>query len=148
MAAPFVSGAAALLLAEYPELTPLEVKNQLEQTAQGVGFNERLGHGVIDMLAMLGPVEPMAYGTLVVETDLDPKADGYGVITLFASDGSLAGYGTIGGDGSHTFHGLAQGKYKVTLTYWDAPAEGWEIVFKEVHVNLGSVAEAKFRLDT
>ena len=65
-------------MAEYPELTPLEVKNQLEQTAQGVGFNERLGHGVIDMLAMLGPVEPMAYGTLVVETDLDPKADGYG----------------------------------------------------------------------
>ena len=44
-------------------------------TAQGVGFN-RLGHGVIDMLAMLGPVGPWL-------TELwwwrpGPEADGYG----------------------------------------------------------------------
>ena len=38
MAAPFVAGAAALLLAEYPGLKPVEVMNQIEQTARGTAL--------------------------------------------------------------------------------------------------------------
>jgi subtilisin family serine protease len=51
MAAPFVAGAAALLLAEYPGLKPVEVMNQIEQTARGNGFSEELGYGILDLAA-------------------------------------------------------------------------------------------------
>ena len=102
-ASPFVCGAAALLLSQYPELSTVELKNQIEQTAQGSGFTEELGYGVIDAAAILGNC-PMAYGALKVKTNLvleDEDDESYGVITVFSSDGVLKAYGTTGMDEPH-----------------------------------------------
>lgn len=125
MASPYVTGAAALLLAQYPDLTPLEIKNQLEQTARGKGFTEELGYGIIDMEAMLGELKPMMYGALRVETDLGqtvgdlPVFHGQGAITIYNPAGELISYGSTGADGGHNFMALLPGSYTVALTYWD-----------------------------
>ncbi|AOT71976.1 DVUA0089 family protein [Geosporobacter ferrireducens] len=123
MASPYVAGAAALLLSEYPELTPAQVKNQLEKTAQGNGFTEELGYGVIDMEAMLGEIQPVDDGTLKVKTNIKQIESiigvGYGVLSVFDTDENLVSYGTTGKEGGHTFHYLKPGEYKVVLSYYD-----------------------------
>jgi len=59
MAAPFVAGAAALLLGREPELAPTEVRRRLERSAtrlahQGrVRWNPQVGHGLLDLARLL-----------------------------------------------------------------------------------------------
>ncbi|MEJ6950151.1 S8 family serine peptidase [Natronospora cellulosivora (SeqCode)] len=115
MASAFVSGAAALLLSENPELTPIEVKNQLEQTAKGEGFTEELGYGVIDMGAMLGDLQEMKYGSLHVETDLGPEYAGKGLITLTQGN-KLVAHGATGANGDFKFSALKPGSYTVNVS--------------------------------
>ncbi|MEB3283671.1 MAG: S8 family peptidase [Candidatus Sericytochromatia bacterium] len=59
MAAPFVSGVAALLRSRFPQWTARQVQQRLEKTAQDFGpsgFDEEYGHGRIDaQRALLGP---------------------------------------------------------------------------------------------
>ncbi|MFP4015577.1 MAG: S8 family peptidase [Halanaerobiales bacterium] len=119
MASPFVTGAAALLLSHDPTLSPLEIKNQLEQTANGDGYSEELGYGIIDMEAMLGDLAPMKYGSLQVNTNIDHDSGytGAGVITIFDSSGLLVTHGTTGTFGSHTFYDLKPGDYTVNLSF-------------------------------
>lgn len=69
MSSPHVTGAAALLLSENPDLSAVEVLNQVEQTAAGSGFTEELGHGILDVEALLGDIQPLNYGSLLVRTD-------------------------------------------------------------------------------
>ena len=137
MASPFVCGAAALLLSQYPELSTVELKNQIEQTAQGSGFTEELGYGVIDAAAILGELRPMAYGALKVKTNLvleDEDDESYGVITVFSSDGVLKAWNY--GDGrSHTFR-LQPGDYTVTVAFYSAAAEGWELASQQASVGV------------
>ena len=52
------------------ELSTVELKNQIEQTAQGSGFTEELGYGVIDAAAILG--EP-SYGLRCFEGEDEPR---------------------------------------------------------------------------
>ncbi len=63
-AAPVVSGVAALLRAAAPNLTARQVMHRIESTARGSGWNPLVGHGVVDVLAMLrgiaAPVTPGA----------------------------------------------------------------------------------------
>ncbi|WHH58740.1 DVUA0089 family protein [Petroclostridium sp. X23] len=123
MASPYVAGAAALLLSEHPELTPAQVKTQLEKTAQGNGFTEELGYGVIDMEAMLGDIQPVDYGSLKVKTNIKETElvtdVGYGVLSIFDKDGNLVSYGTTGENGGHTFHFINPGEYRVVLSYYN-----------------------------
>lgn len=112
MASPHVAGAAALLLSVHPQLTPLEVKNQLEQTAQGEVFAPELGYGVIDAEAMLGSLQPLNYGGLRVESDIE-----YGVITVFDDYGDLTFFGSTGEKGVYNFHALSPGNYTVYLSH-------------------------------
>lgn len=147
MASPFVTGAAALLLAQHPELTPLQMKNQIEQTARGNGFTEELGYGVIDVAAMIGDLKPMAYGSLKVTTNIDPEDVGYGVITVFGSDGMLRAYGTTGADGSHTFHAMQPGDYTVTLSFYNPVKGSWDIAYDEVRVEVEKTATIGFDVD-
>jgi Subtilase family len=61
MAAPFVSGVAALLLAEHPGWTPAQVADRIESTATDVGppgVDPRTGHGVVDPAAAVGVLAP------------------------------------------------------------------------------------------
>lgn len=139
MASPFVTGAAALLLAQYPDLTPLEMKNQIEQTAQGNGFTEELGYGVIDVAAMLGELKPMVYGSLKVNTNIllsDDDDDGYCVITVFSKDGMLRAYGTTGLDGSHSFSALQPCDYTVTVAFFNPVLGKWDIASQDVSVGI------------
>lgn len=121
MASPFVTGAAALLLSSNPSLTPIQIKNQLEQTANGDGYTEELGYGVIDMEAMLGPLAPMQYGAIEVTTNIDSSTDyvGAGVITIHDANGLLIAHGTTGINGNHQFDALKPGSYTVNLTLYN-----------------------------
>ena len=78
MAAPYVAGTAALVLAENPDLSPADVKYHLEETAEDLGspgFNEKFGHGIIN-----------AASAVTTEPDESPRASVY-----FALTGDLAG---------------------------------------------------------
>jgi membrane-anchored mycosin MYCP len=61
-AAPYVSGLVALVRNRYPYLDPAQVIHRIEQTAQHPaapgGFNEQVGHGLIDPRAALTAVVP------------------------------------------------------------------------------------------
>lgn len=56
MATPIVSGAVALLLSEYPEMQPLEVKLRLKTRAVDLGLpHEKQGWGLLDVRRLLLP---------------------------------------------------------------------------------------------
>jgi type VII secretion-associated serine protease mycosin len=60
VAAPMVSGVAALLRAQHPDWSPSEIATQLEQTAQDrgpAGVDPFYGHGLLDAYAALGAPE-------------------------------------------------------------------------------------------
>jgi subtilisin family serine protease len=137
MASPFVTGAVALLLSEYRDLTPTQIKNQLEQTARGNRFSEDLGYGIIDVEAMLGELSPMAYGGLRVETDLGQMDLGTGVITIYNRAGELIAYGSTGEDGAHIFSALLPGEYTVALTYYDISEEKYVVKSQQATVTRG-----------
>lgn len=122
MASPHVAGAAALLLSVHPDLTPLEMMNQMEQTAQGDAYTPELGYGVIDVEAMLGELEPMQYGSLKVETTTP-----YGILTLFNEHGELAFFGSANDEGFHIFHALQPGTYTVVLSHGTEVAEKTDV---------------------
>ena len=57
MATPFVSGVAALLLAQHPDWTPGQVRARIEDTATDIGpagVDPRTGHGVVDPAGAVG----------------------------------------------------------------------------------------------
>jgi serine protease len=83
MSAPIVAGAAALLLSRFPDLSPMQVKAHLENTADAsvlereamLPFSERLGAGLLDMRAMLDTVaSPYITAEEIVFTDNDNGA--------------------------------------------------------------------------
>jgi serine protease len=70
MATPHVSGVAALLLAKDSSLTPNQIRNALESTAEDLGASGRddfYGWGLIDAYAALQSVVPPVYLLLSVE---------------------------------------------------------------------------------
>jgi subtilisin family serine protease len=136
MAAPFVAGAAALLLAEHPDWTPAQVRARLEDTATDVGpagVDPRTGHGVVDPAAAVGvqapavsPVPHLAVTAAPYPTHVD--ADGEPVLdatyvtwvpdpalavtgyrlTRYTADGT-ADVTVPAGDVRHVFPGTAGG---------------------------------------
>ncbi len=147
MASPYVCGAAALLLSHDKTLTPLQIKNQIEQTARGTGFSEELGYGIIDIAAMLGDLEPMAYGSLEVISNIVSDDEigfvGLGVITVFDDEGTIITWGTTGEEGNHNFYALKPGTYEVNLSYYNIFEEKYELLSKDVTI----VADADSTLD-
>jgi len=119
MSSPHVTGAVALLLSENPDLTAVEVLNQVEQTARGEGFTEELGHGILDVEALLGDIHPVNYGGVDVQTNL-PGAQ----ITVFDDNGNMVGFAAVGPDLIRRIHALEAGDYTVNLTFIDP--ETWE----------------------
>lgn len=83
MSSPIVAGAAALLLSRFPDMSPMQVKAHLENTADAsvlerpamLPFSERLGAGLLDMRAMLDTVaSPYLTIEEIVFTDNDNGA--------------------------------------------------------------------------
>jgi hypothetical protein len=113
MAAPFVSGVAALLLAEHPGWTPAQVADRIESTATDVGppgVDPRTGHGVVDPAAAVGVLAPRVTPVphVAVSATAYPTGLGPGGELLFG-----ATYLSWTPDPS-----LAAGVYR--LTRWDA----------------------------
>ncbi len=148
MASPHVCGAAALLLSQNPALTPLQIKNQLEASArpnsQGFTFDDEMGSGIIDCVALLGEMQPMRYGSLHVKTNITDTANyNYGLITVFDEAGQMAYFGSTGQDGSHKFNAILPGHYSVTLSH-DRKIQGRE----EVYIEAGKLDyEIEFIID-
>ena len=120
MASPHVAGAAALLLSVYPELTPIQVKNQLEETAndKGKGYTEELGYGIIDLVKMLGEIKPNKYGNLMLNTNLAEKNTA-GIIAIYNSKEELVSWGSTGNKGFKEFSDLLSGEYTFFITFFD-----------------------------
>ena len=72
MATPHVSGAAALILQAYPDMTPLDVRQLLEDTAVDLdtaGKNNTYGSGRIDVLKAIS-IQPPAVSNISINPDL------------------------------------------------------------------------------
>jgi len=108
MASPHVAGAVALLLSEHPGLSFVEIKSQVEQTAQGNAYTPELGYGVIDVEAMLGDLHPVQYGSIYVESNVP-----YGILSVFNEGNNLVTFGATGLNWDHTFQAIEPGEYTV-----------------------------------
>lgn len=152
MASPFACGVAALVLSKYPELTPLELKNQLEQTAKDApAHSEELGYGVIDAAAALGELKPMIYGSLDVTTNIISTPDtgwlGVGVISVYDKDNMLVGFGTTGANANYLFHALKPGDYRVQVVYYNAFKGHYEVQSKSAEVMAEAVTNSIFNFE-
>ena len=98
MAAPHVAGAAALLLEENPSLTPAQVKDVLEQSADdlgAVGWDNIYGWGRINVERALD-ILPAQVGELTIAITDPNIADGFTVGEQFAFGAQID---CLGGDG-------------------------------------------------
>lgn len=141
MAAPFVTGTAALVLAAHfnENLTPLQLKNQLEQTARNVGAPvEEVGAGIVDPVAAVGPLKPMVYGSLNVTSNIVSNANtgyvGGGVVTVFDSNNKLVAFGLTGENGNYNVRAIRPGAYTVNISYYCAFTESYEVKSKNATV--------------
>ncbi len=83
-AAPMVSGAAALLLSQRPELTAVQVTRILEQTARnisGIGTDQFTGYGLIDIDAAL-KADPNAFVDAAITGVGVAQANGHTVVRV------------------------------------------------------------------
>lgn len=108
MASPHVAGAVALLLSEHPGLSFVEIKSQVEQTAQGNSYTPELGYGIIDVEAMLGELQPVQYGSIYVDSNVS-----YGILSVFNEGNNLVTFGSTGLYRDHTFQAIEPGEYTV-----------------------------------
>jgi len=132
MAAPHVSGVAALLLSKYPELNNEEVRARLNETAVDLGdtgWDEYYGCGKINATAVLPftppPRPPVADFTY---SPLNPKVNQtitFNASDSYDSDGFVVSYDWNFGDG-YTGYGIVVNHtytepryYTVTLTVTD-----------------------------
>src|SRR3989475_1584185 len=97
MAAPHVSGTAALVRALHAVLSPAQVRSQIEQTATrlgGSGFNPQFGWGLVNAAAAVGTPVASNYGnvhvTVTAYTTTGPAVHGADV-TIWAGTSSCSG---------------------------------------------------------
>jgi serine protease len=127
MAAPHVSGVAALLILYGVDTTPDQVRNRLQSTAENLGaagWDSTYGWGLVDAYAALDyggnkpPVASFSYTTEGLTCNFDASAS-------HDPDGTIVRYDWLFGDGnswlgvtpSHTYAGV--GTYTVVLTVTD-----------------------------
>ena len=102
LSTPLVAGAAALILSAHPELTPIQVRDALRNTAsKALSPNDTIGWGVIDTYKAL------LYNGLALSTDPEITLSGNGSSSVVACAASNAlikkdsvklFYSTDGGD--------------------------------------------------
>lgn len=141
-ATPFVSGAIALLLGEFPQLTVSEVKSRLEASAKDIelsGYDESSGFGIIDLVALLSADQVDKYGGMKVYVSYDdqPMAgvdilvqDLFGHVVENAKTNSQ-GYGII--------YNLASGIYSVTVNIF-----GYVKKLTDLEIVPGEILELEF----
>ncbi|GEM_PF-1509665 len=128
MSAPYVTGVAALLLSDNPDLTPGEVKSILEDTASidelwlETDFSPEFGHGLVDAEAALAfdqEVEDLYKAEVeVVQYDID--AGSYlpsykSRVSLYDEAGNFIKDSKTNEEGRAVFHNLTAGEYQVKV---------------------------------
>ncbi len=113
MSTPFIAGVCALILSAHPELTPDEVKSQLEETATDLetpGWDKNTGWGKPDIEKALGRVLPGKYGKIKVSTV--PPRKGLSLV-LFDSNNKMISPGVTNENGVAYFYSIPSGSYIV-----------------------------------
>ena len=80
MAAPFVSGVAALVLQQHPTWTPAQVRSRLESTAEDLGpagYDPRNGYGAVDPAAAVGATAAAPAATPAISVNAFGFGDHY-----------------------------------------------------------------------
>lgn len=151
MASPYVTGAAALVLSAHfdKKLTPLQLKNQLEQTARKTGApKEEVGTGILDVAAAVGELKPMAYGSLNITSDiLSKEATGYvggGIVTIYDRNHKLVAFGMTGEKGNYNVRAILPGIYTVNMSYFCAFTEKYDMQSKALTVAANQKATVNF----
>ncbi len=126
MAAPFVSGLAALIVAHTPDLTPDEVRSIIEDSADPLGseaFDTDYGYGRVNAEAALSTVRLDNYGSIKVHVEnrgnpvggikvmLENALDSTVVQAGLTSCGSSSG----GVNGEFVFNHIKTGDYRVRV---------------------------------
>lgn len=117
--APLIAGAAALVWAKEPDLTPQQLVQKLKDTAmpftQSVPAG-KFGSGILDVYKALGGTEQTADLRIqVIDQNKNPASGIY--VILHNEDGSMADYQTTGSDGVADFGETAQDHATITIAY-------------------------------
>jgi subtilisin family serine protease len=124
MAAPFVTGLAALLLSNRPGLNPAEVRSMIEDSADPLGtgdFNHEFGHGRVNVYNALTSDVHNNYNTIIV--NITNRGEPVGGVKVLIEDNNshtivqsgITSYGGISGgeSGRLFFRHLKAGSYKI-----------------------------------
>jgi subtilisin family serine protease len=158
-AAPFVSGAAALLLAKDPSLTPEQVKRVLLQSAKETGapgIDVKAGYGRLDLKTALA-ADPNAFVDARIEkVGVLKKDDGQVVVVTGTADADAFGKAEVelgAGDDPKSWKTVATLPAGVTSgVLAEIPVESlageklWTLRVRTKHQN-GREREARFRLN-
>ena len=142
MAAPHVTGVAALVIAKYREInsgdpTPAEVRNILQSTAEDkgpTGWDEQYGYGIVNAAAALNELEPNDPPVVTITSPTHGTASDSGAPVAFAGtatdteDGDISADliwtsdrdGPIGNGGGFATSALADGVHVITATVTDS----------------------------
>ncbi|WP_326600007.1 type VII secretion-associated serine protease mycosin [Streptomyces sp. NBC_01803] len=99
-AAAFVSGSAALLCAAYPDLSPVQVRRLLTDTAQNppeAGRDDALGSGVVDPAAALAAAEVITADSAVAVESYAEEYFGPGPRPVESGSGGVAWLAPVAG---------------------------------------------------
>lgn len=117
MASPHVAGAAALVLSAYPELSPSQVKAQLEQTAKDLGkagFDSQFGHGQIDLTRAVTKAPDSNYGAIkvkVINTNSNSDFKAGIDLLLYDEEGKHLSTTKTDSEGKANFYDIPEGDY-------------------------------------
>jgi subtilisin family serine protease len=121
MAAPHVTGAVALILSLYPNMSPAEVKTQLEETADDLGtagFDIHFGYGRINLNNALAGRNNSNYGSIEVSV-INSEANPFSGVNLVLYDNNDNYIKTTqtNNSGIGLFHNVPAGQYYITVSY-------------------------------
>jgi len=142
MAAPHVSGVAALLLALKPTLTPTEIRNALVSTAEDkgtAGWDSTYGWGIVDAEAALASIPAVSitvttdgsvdFDILALEDTQDTTPSGTNdvqTVTINTGPANLDVKSTVFSNGSDTWSlGAANGANQVKWEFASTMSDNW-----------------------
>jgi len=144
MASPHVAGVAALLLAKDPSLTPSQIRNILQSTAEDLGatgWDSTYGWGLVDAQAALFSILPavsitlttdssVAFGIMPLGSTEDTTASGINdveTVTVDTGPADLEVKSTVFSDGANTWNlGTTNGANQVKWEFATSAPAAWQ----------------------
>lgn len=141
-ATPYISGAVALLLGEFPQLTVSEVKSRLEASAKDIeisGYDQSSGFGIIDLVALLSEDQVNRYGGIKVYVSYDNQPMAGVDILIQDPSGQVVQSAKTNSQGYGLVHNLVAGLYTVTVNVF-----GYVDKRTDLQINPGEFLELEF----